>query len=184
MNNIIMITGEGRSGKNTVAESIKEIIKCEIIGNADKVWEIAEKQFNWNGERDNKGRQLSFDITEAGYNYDFNFFEKITHHKMSLHNNIKNFIIPDWRYIRTFEYFTFFNNVITVKVVRHGFNNGNSSSIKNDKWMNERLHDFSFDRIIVNDGTIQDLFNRTADLLSDYSKVFYNDRRMTMETPC
>ena len=67
-NKIILIHGKARSGKDTVAEMIRN--NCKVRGlssainsNAHSVKEVAREVFSWDGVKDERGRRLLIDIT-------------------------------------------------------------------------------------------------------------------------
>lgn len=131
---VILISGKARSGKNQLAEYLKEYLdvdhkgaicnKTLIRGNAECVKEIAYSKYDWNGEKDSKGRQLLIDITNKGYAEDTYYWEKNTFlelisYKEFINKNCQFLIMPDWRYPQTLDYFKqVADNVITIKVTR------------------------------------------------------------------
>lgn len=121
---VILICGKARSGKNQLATYLAEYLdvnKTLIRGNADSVKEIAYEHFNWNGEKDAKGRQLLIDITNDGYAKDIHYWEKTTFKEAVVFTNkqYEYLIIPDWRYAQTLDYFRkVATSVTTIRVVR------------------------------------------------------------------
>lgn len=77
---VILISGKAGSGKDTVAEIIKE--KLQSAGNkvvithyADMVKYVCEKFFSWNGVKDERGRHLLQLVgTDIGRRYDPNIW--------------------------------------------------------------------------------------------------------------
>ena len=61
---VILISGKAGSGKDTVAEKLKEIkerdfgAKCVVVHYADYLKLIAKLYFGWDGKKDEKGREL------------------------------------------------------------------------------------------------------------------------------
>lgn len=131
---VILICGKARSGKNQLADYLKECLDVDkkgayfdrtlIRGNAQSVKERAERQFNWNGEKDAKGRQLLIDVTNKGYNIDTYFWEKelfteAIMYKAFTNKNCEYLIVPDWRYAQTLDYFNVVaEEVITIRITR------------------------------------------------------------------
>ena len=132
---IILINGKARSGKDTLASLIKGILKDKkvlIRGNAHSVKECALKYFNWNGAKDTKGRQLLIDITNLGYSQDPYHWERLTLKYALDRDNYDYLIIPDWRYMSTYEYLKEEGyEVITIHRQRD-IDNGLHDSLKND----------------------------------------------------
>lgn len=134
MNNVILICGKAGSGKNQLAEYLKEAIdtRCGatnptniayIRGNAQSVKDVAVRDFNWNGEKDYQGRQLLLDITEDGYKKHPYYWEEETLTESIMYQMMnptaKVLIIPDWRYEATAKYFEGqVDNVLKVYIER------------------------------------------------------------------
>ena len=103
---LIFINGKSGSGKTTLAEHLaKELGEADtlIVENSHKVKEIATEFYFWDKVKDEQGRQLLIDITNAGYKYDPFLWEKFTAKKI-INTGCKYIIIPDWRYESTYEY--------------------------------------------------------------------------------
>lgn len=147
---VILICGKARSGKNQLADFIKEYLDVDrkgayfdrtlIRGNAQSVKDVAVKQYNWNGEKDAKGRQLLIDITNEGYAKDIHFWEKELFTEAIMYKEFNNrnceyLIVPDWRYAQTVEYFNkVADKVVTVRITRPTNEKGthDSHSSEND----------------------------------------------------
>jgi len=79
---VFLLCGRMRSGKSTVAESIKRVIEkvhpetnVVIHGFAFGVKKVAYEAFGWDGEKDAKGRRLLQAVgTEAGREYNENIW--------------------------------------------------------------------------------------------------------------
>lgn len=154
--NIVLINGKARSGKDTVAKLLQKRFErrgftVSIRPNAQAVKDIASHIFNWNEIKDTKGRQLLLDITQAGYNYDPYFWESVNNKYM---NHYDVYIIPDWRYKSTYNYFSLNDNVITINV-----SNENRESIGelSNHSSETGLDDFVFDYFVDNNGNLEDL---------------------------
>lgn len=163
---IILINGVSGSGKNTVAEMIEDIIEIKqknkntyALGNADFVKEVARHLFNWDGIKDEKGKKLLIEITRGAYECDKYFWEKETNSKIEAvsikHSHITNFIITDWRYLSTYEFFkSKYQHIITINIQRDNLKYNYSDTIKQD---DNTLKDFDFDIVINNNGTLEEL---------------------------
>ena len=132
---IILINGKARSGKDTLASLLKGKLsdkKVLIRGNAQTVKDCAKKYFNWDGKKDTKGRQLLIDITNLGYKQDKYHWDRLTLDYALQKDNYDYLIIPDWRYISTYEYLKEEGfDVITIYRQRN-IDNKLPSSLKND----------------------------------------------------
>ena len=171
---IILVHGIAGSGKNTFCDYVDARLgSCKdklssIIGNADAVKRIARTQYGWKNEKDERGRQLLIDVTNAGYNYDLYFWEKAC--KDTIERRLSNtlhyrtdrmdkfFLVNDWRYPCTFEFWMNKEDfeVVTVHITGKENNFNYSDRITMDK-SEIGLKDFKFDHTIVNDGDLLDL---------------------------
>jgi hypothetical protein len=72
---ILMVSGHATSGKDTFVKYFMENTSatCKRFAFADALKEIAKELYNWNGEKDAKGRQLLIDIGQIGREYFGNF---------------------------------------------------------------------------------------------------------------
>lgn len=172
---ILMINGRKGSGKDTLADLImcyliKQGIKVGKISNAEYVKTIATAMYGWNGEKYAKGRKLLIDITNAGYNYEYHFFERITYEK-ALKSSLDVLIIPDWRYQSTHRYLCEKEqgNVHTIRVSRKDITKDNDS-LDND--ISETgLDKFPFDTYVFNNGSIDELDRKIEPLLRQLNIV-------------
>lgn len=153
MRHIILLNAKARHGKDTFAVYLAEELKKRnlsylISHNAASVKDLAYDYFDWDGIKDDKGRGLLIDITNTGYKYDPYFWEK----KNKINILERDFyIIPDWRYIKTLEYFKNKGyKITTVHIDRTNFENNLGESLKNDS--SERgFNSFEFDFEIKNE---------------------------------
>lgn len=111
MKRIILIGGKSGSGKNTIAEYMKNYLenkhhkKVLILGNGDKVREYAKTYFKVaNYKADDNGRIIMQGITNMLYDLDPYYFEKITHDTI-FKTDYDVYLIIDWRYASTYTYF-------------------------------------------------------------------------------
>jgi len=159
---VVLINGLKGSGKDTFADHLFYQLmirghRVAKIPNAEYVKQIATAMYGWNGIKNERGRQLLIDVTEAGYNYDKHFFEKKTLEKARA-NNVDIIIVPDWRYPVTNAFFRTElgeRNVTTIQVTRP------ETTKDNHKLDTDRseigLQDFPFDVVVDNSGKIKDL---------------------------
>lgn len=79
---IIIVNGTPQSGKDTFADYIKKICiennyYFNNISTVDHIKEIAKNNFNWDGVKDEKGRQLLSDLKNASIKYNDGPFKYI-----------------------------------------------------------------------------------------------------------
>lgn len=163
---VILINGKARSGKDFLAELIKEhnIKNVSILHNAAAVKTIAKNFFGWDGIKDEKGRRLLIDISNVAYNYDDYFWERKTENNIiPLYDEI--IVIPDFRYTKTNQYFRGKGyRVITVYIEMDKDINDINNEVKND--LTEQKQDIKFDYEIVNEyGNVEKLIEFVKDNL-------------------
>lgn len=132
---IILINGKARSGKDTLASLIKGRLKDKkvlIRANAQSVKDCARKYFNWNGDKDDKGRQLLINITNIGYNADPYLWERKTLEYALAKDVYDYLIITDWRYTSTYDYFKQQDYEVITILRQRDIDNGLSDNLKND----------------------------------------------------
>lgn len=160
----ILICGKASSGKTTFATILEEEInklkeRAKVIHNAQAVKTLAHSFFHWDKEKNAIGRQLLIDITNAGYGYDANFWEKETERFFRNYSNFCNedieiLIVPDWRYMCTYDFFSNCGKVIPIHVERRkDISIGTHSSHSSEN----NFKDFPMKYHVLNDGTIEDL---------------------------
>ncbi len=167
---VILINGASKSGKDTVAEILKNHYskvygeeEVLVVPNAQKVKECATEYFDWDGEKDDKGKRLLIDISAVGYKYDPHHWE-IQTHKTCLNyskqfTEVEVLIVPDWRYLSTYDYFAgMYGNdyVITIRVERPNYDNGYAEYVQNDATEQEFL-DHCYDSVLLNSSTLESL---------------------------
>lgn len=160
---IILINGESRSGKSTVATMIQKRLSYKSVlikNNSEYVMEVCEKVFGWNPLKEGKSRrarQLFREVTHTGYNFDNNFWEKKTLEKVRPYiANLDYLIIPDWRYKCTYDFWANLGyEIFTIKVERPNFNNGYNEEVKKDDI--GYLNDVDFNLYMFNTGTLENL---------------------------
>lgn len=166
MSQIILISGYAGSGKDTFSEFlIKYLPDAKKYAFADSIKEIARKYFNWDGIKDEKGRQLLIGIGAAGreenpFIWAERVIEKIEEEKPAYA------VISDWRFKnehkKILEEFGF-ENVVTIRIEKDG--------VKPIDDISE--HDLDnypdFDFIIKNNSSLQEL-EKQAEKTAKYIK--------------
>ena len=123
MSQIILISGYAGSGKDTFANLlIDQLPNAKKYAFADPIKEIAYKYHNWNGIKDEKGRQLLIEIGKTGRKVNLHIWteeviEKIQKQKPEV------VIISDWRFKHEYEKMKEVfekKNILTIRVKRDG----------------------------------------------------------------
>ncbi len=179
---VVLINGRKGSGKDTTANYLYEKLGVGtiVLPNARAVKEEAYQFYDWDGEKDLKGRQLLVDITNTGYNFDPYFWEKksveLIHtiaEQQEIDINKLTVLVPDWRYESTYDFYSNLADpkveVITLRVERHVTVAEMCDPKESfDVYKSEsQLDGFPVDYIIKNNGTIDDLHNLIDVMLSD-----------------
>jgi len=133
---VIMLSGKSGSGKDTIANLIENQLKqinynTLIIHFADLVKYYAIQYYKWDGEKDERGRNLLQGIgTHMMRNYDPDYWASIVAKFIgAAKNDFDVVLIPDWRFINEYERVCDHNQkVITVRVNRY---NEDGSDYKN-----------------------------------------------------
>ena len=128
---LILISGHAGVGKTTLANYIIEYIKENYSyllvvkeSFARGVKDTAKQGFNWDGEKDQKGRKLLQDVGRAGREYNIDLWATQTRNRIWTLPVFPNLvIIDDWRFPNEVDYFNrvrFFNfkanNVYAVRI--------------------------------------------------------------------
>lgn len=168
---IVTISGKARNGKDTISKMLKELMKDKkksiVFHYADAVKMCAERYYNWDGQKDIKGRTLLQKVgTEFGREKNQNVWVEIA---MLLFETVLSdfdvIFIPDCRFpneielIRSCGY-----DVISIKVIRDNFDNGLTDEQKNHI-SETALDDYIFD-FTVHASNLYEL-EQQAKILSD-----------------
>lgn len=172
MERIYVIAGKARHGKDTTALAIKKAYKDKKVINlsyGSYIKEFAKKISDWDGSEETKPRELlqTLGTDVIRKNIDDKFFIKRLCEDIKVYSYYFDIItISDARFpdeIDTPK--NLFDNVVTIKVVRDGFESPLSSEER--RHLTETaLDDYDdFDYIIRNDGTISDLEEKVSKIV-------------------
>ena len=172
----ILISGKAGHGKDTVAQLMKEELeqqgeKVLIIKFGDPVKWFAREYYNWNGEKDEKGRSLLQYIgTEMMRTYNKYYWGVIISEFVAANEDFTVALIPDWRFLSE-EYCIHddVENYYTLRVERPGYKNPNMTEAQLKHVSETELDNYSFDYTIWNDSTMDDLREKVKASL-DYFK--------------
>lgn len=119
---VIMISGKAGSGKDFIADKIKNYLedrnnKVLVIHFGDQLKFICEKYFNWDGKKDKNGRTLLQTVgTEEIRNWDPLYFVKSVMYILNMYDYYWDYvIIPDLRFINEYE---ITNRLFKTKTIR------------------------------------------------------------------
>lgn len=183
---IIMISGKAGSGKDTIANFFKDELiasnkRVLVMHFADLVKYYATQYFNWDGEKNEAGRNLLQEIgtTVMRGRYPEYWAEIIGKfidaYTIPEHSFFDYILIPDWRFINEYEvvydYAAIQNNeTITIRIERYDdaglkWKNPNMTSDQLNHISECELDNFAFNWIIENRGTLEDLKNSVNEIL-------------------
>ena len=183
---IIMISGKAGSGKDTIANFFKDELiasnkRVLVMHFADLVKYYATQYFNWDGEKNEAGRNLLQEIgtTVMRGRYPEYWAEIIGKfidaYTIPEHSFFDYILIPDWRFINEYEvvydYAAIQNNeTITIRIERYDdaglkWKNPNMTSDQLNHISECELDNFAFNWIIENRGTLEDLKNSVDEIL-------------------
>ena len=161
--NVILISAKARHGKDTVAKILKELIEKSgksvlICHFADHLKMLCQNAYGWTpGDKGAVGRTI---LQRVGSEYRANNSDCWANIVREITKSCPEeyVIIPDWRYRNEAQVFGDMDTT-TVRVIRPDFDNGLTTE-QNSHISETELDNFNFDKVIVNDGTIEDLENK------------------------
>lgn len=121
---VILLTGVSGCGKDTIAKELftlyaREGKKVQIVHNADPAKEMMKKYFGIDNYKNDLGKQLIMGLTDLIYTEaNYYYFEKKSMQKVE--HDTEVLIIPDWRYMNTFQWWQSYGlcNVVSVLIKR------------------------------------------------------------------
>jgi hypothetical protein len=171
---ICCISAKAQHGKDTAAELIKEYLesrgqKVLITHFADLLKFICKKFFNWDGQKDEKGRTLLQYIGTdvVGAKNPAYWAEFIVSILKMFENEWDYVLIPDCRYpveVATVE--RSFDTVV-LRVERPGFDNGLTEAQKNHP-SEVDMDNYHFDLILYNDKGVEEFADKLAQFTEEY----------------
>jgi ABC-type dipeptide/oligopeptide/nickel transport system ATPase component len=161
---IIGVIGHAGSGKDTVADLIRDLCRDKHVtvartSLATPIKDVAWRTFGWDGEKDEKGRQLLIDLGMAGRAYDRDVWLDQGVRNLTWQNAQIN-LIPDIRFENEADYI-FTHGGILIRVIR--------DSVEPMSHESERqLDDYLTPITLTNNGTIEEL---KAELYSELERI-------------
>lgn len=164
MKHIFLISGLARHGKNTVANILSDKLdgKSINIAMADYLKIILKKYYNWDGKKDECGRQLlqyiGTDKIREELGWDTFHVERVCQDIKIIKNDYDYIFIPDARFKNEILYTKakFPYNTTTIRVERPNFKSALTEEQKKHR-SEVDLNDFKHDYYIVNNGNLEDL---------------------------
>ena len=165
---VIVISGKAQHGKDTFANFAKDILESKnkkvlIAHFGDLVKYTAKTFFNWDGNKDIKGRTLLQAVgTDDVRNVFPNFWVDYINNILTVYKDKWDYVlIPDCRFINEIHRMTNKNcwDLFTIRVERLNFDNGLTEEQKNHP-SETNLDNYDFDYYIKNDGSLEEYKNK------------------------
>lgn len=162
---IIVLNGEGTTGKDTFCEMLESFCSVYKYSTIDMIKDIAKEHFDWDGKKNEKGRQLLSDLKSASVKYNDKIYNNMIEAITKAEQNNYDLFVVMIREIPEIEKLTkdvsLKDNVITILVtsdrIKNHFKNVSDSNVYN----------FIYDYYIDNNGTLDDLKESAHSLLTD-----------------
>lgn len=171
---VVCISGKAQHGKDTTAGMMKTVLESMghtvlIAHYGDLVKYVCRTFFGWNGEKDAYGRSLLQKVgTDIVREQRPNFWVDFIKDLLSMFPNEWDFVlIPDSRFPNEIDGLKQAGfNVIQLRVRRENFESPLTTEQQNhpsETALDHVVPDF----LIVNDGTLEDLYNKVCNLVVD-----------------
>jgi hypothetical protein len=191
MINLILISGKARSGKDTLAEQMKSILKGKyqkvlIVHLADLLKFSCKKFWNWNEEKDEHGRSLlqyvgTDLVREINDNYWIDYIKTM----LRLSQNEWDYvIIPDCRFVNEIDKATWCDlttKIFTIRIDRPDLNKLSNSQKKHSSEIDLDNYPY-WDYKINNDKTLDDLFITAENILYRIQNQIHRDEEGRFKT--
>lgn len=172
----VLISGKAGHGKDTAAQLMKEELEAKgkkvlIIKFGDPVKWLAREYYGYTGIKDTKERNLLQYIgTEMMRRYDKFYWGRFISEFIAANKDFDVALIPDWRFYSEETAILQDNEVChTLRIERPNFINPNMTEEQLKHISETELDDYSFDYIIYNIGTLDEL-RQNVKLALDYFK--------------
>lgn len=175
---VILVSGKAQHGKDTMSEMLRDILvssgnKVLVTHYADLLKYICKNYFNWDGNKDERGRALlQYVGTDVIRKQNPKIWVDFVAQMLTYFNGFWDYvIIPDCRFpdeISVMKEKGF--DVLHVKVMRTGF----KSNLTKEQQMHPSeiaLDDISPDFTITNDGTIDALREAIIKFVEEYLSI-------------
>lgn len=171
---IVLISGKARHGKDSLAAFMKEDLekqnkKVLITHYADLLKFICANYFNWNGKKDAEGRQLLQYIgTDKIRAVDPDTWVMFIIKILKIFPDTWDYVlIPDCRFVNEVSLMKKnFNDIKVIRIHRPNFINDLSEEQKNSE-SETALDNYTFDYVICNDSTLDNLKLKAEYLVED-----------------
>lgn len=162
MTKLILISGKARSGKDTVAEIIKQYVEARgksvcILHYADYLKSICRTIYGWDGKKDERGRSLLQNVgQEFRQIYPHFFVDAVIDLYKVLRHTFDVIIVPDTRYPNEIKRWRkAFIKPLTIRVERY---EENGLTEEQKQHLSEvALDKYPFDKVFMNNVPVESL---------------------------
>ena len=192
---VIAISGKAESGKDTIAQELKNILeennkKVMIIHFADVLKFSCQKYFGWNGEKNTQGRTLlQYVGTELREKNNPNMWVNITKELIyGFGSEFDYVIIPDVRFKEEMRMVKDEFNCFSLRIERYDYDESGTPHKHINKLTEEqRVHKseteldlYNFDFVIRNNTTLDEAYNKRllnlqCKIILDRIEVYYSE---------
>jgi hypothetical protein len=174
---VVCIGGIAQSGKDTLANCLEKLLinkgkKVLIIHHADYLKFVCKQYFDWDGQKDDKGRTiLQYVGTDIVRVRKPDFWVEIVQLFLSVFNQDYDFIlIPDCRFPNEIESYKNKYHTTSIRMHRPNFDNGLSQEQKSHK-SETALDDYSFDITLNCSSGIENVMASAKTLLEEVFNI-------------
>lgn len=173
---IYLVSGKAQSGKDTSADIIQSLYEAKgntvlRIAYADDVKHICKTYFNWNGEKDEKGREL---LQTVGTNIvrecmgRTNYWVHRVRDIITMTQGLFDVVlITDCRFPNEIEEIKkVYDEAISIRIERPSYDNGLTVA-QNFHSSEIALDDYKFDHKVVNDSDLESLENKLKEIIGE-----------------
>lgn len=168
-NRVVCIAGKARHGKDTIASMMKGLMEADgyrvlVTHHADLLKYVCRTFFNWDGKKDKEGRRLlQYVGSDVVRKVQPDFWVSFIKSVLSLFPEWDYVLIPDCRFPNEIDQYKEDFDGISIQVKRTGF----ASPLTKEQQVHiseTALDGASFDYVLLNDGTLDDLRLRVQKL--------------------
>jgi hypothetical protein len=162
MKKVIVINGSGGSGKDTFVDLCREQAACPVINlsTVDSIKQVAVSHFGWDGNKDEKGRQLLSDLKDAWTKYCQGPFFEMTGIVERFKAGLIFLHVREPEEIGHFK--AFYGPTCTTLLIQRDID-------VPDNHADRLVACYDYDTVIHNNGTIDSLRCKAADCVRDWT---------------
>ena len=172
---VIAISGHARAGKDTLAKELKKELEKKgkrvlITHYADFLKYICSTYYGWDGQKDEKGRQLLQTVGQSFRDNHYNCWVNMMSNFLSgVGKSIDIVIIADCRYKNELDIdFRGMENIYSIRIIRPDFDNGLTPEQQAHPSETD-LDNYEFDLYVKNDSTEERFLSKVPIIIQDFN---------------